>query len=334
MAGITLAKAMKVFNRELSCGADREELIDQITQAIEFLLLHGGGDILREWKVVVREGVFTLPRDLATPVKYKFSRLPNMGFGSFNSPYYSYSSNALKKCCSYNDWNVNFEVKAQSAATQYPMPSCGGRIMITTKNPEDVGKMVLVGGEYRGMPIAGLHNGHKTSGELLPIQHEDDAHKDLSAFTFDKITHITKDETCDWVKVSALSTDNSCGKGDGEWYHLSFIHPDETQPCYRQVEMYSCPTTCCDHEMMILGRVDPTITYLRDEDILPISSHLMLNYLAKRASYEESGDLAEVASYEQRIQRLIKKRVVYQQPPIKRMSFKTGGAGSDTLTDM
>lgn len=334
MAGITLAKAIRVFNRELDCGADREELIDQITKAIEFLLLHGGGEILREWKVIARDGRFTLPRDLGTPVKYKFCRLPNAGFGSFNSPYYSYSSNALKKCCDYKGWDVNFEVKANEVATQYPVPSCGARIVITTKNEEDVGKQVMVGGKYRGNPIAGMHNGYKTSGELLPIQHEDAPEKVFSSYVFDEITHITKDETCGWVKLSGLSTDTSCANSDNEWYHLGYMHPDEETACYREVEMFSCPQTCCDVEISILGRIDPTIRYIRDEDILPISSTLMLDYLAKRARYEESGDLAEVASYEQRIMALIRKRVVYQQPPVKRLSFSAKSAGSHNLTDI
>ena len=90
--GITLEKAIRAFSRESGDIEDRDLLIDRIVGGVEFVLLNGGGKILREWRVVARNGLFTFPRDLETPVKYKYGRLPNLGFGTVQSPYFSYSS--------------------------------------------------------------------------------------------------------------------------------------------------------------------------------------------------------------------------------------------------
>lgn len=328
MAGITLAKAKTVFTRELDCNIDSEELLDEITSAIEFMLYNGGGDILREWKVLAKDGRFTLPRDLGTPVKYKFARLPNLGSGTFHSPYYSYSSNAVKRCCGYTQWDEDVEAKANTTPVQFQPPKCGVRILATTKNKADVGKALIVGGTYRGKEVAGQHNGFKTAGEFIKIYHEDDPNKRVGVYPFDVITSVVKDETCDWVKLSAI------GIEDERIYHLSFYHPDEEIPAYKQVEMFTCPPSCGDTCMLILGRINPNLRYVRDEDILPISSLDMLKLLAKRARYDQSADLNEVAAYESRIKLQIRKEVAYQQEPNRRLDFNLGGAGGDTLTNI
>ncbi len=76
--GITLHEAISEFSRELGCSGefDRDYLLRQVRCAMEHLLVNGGGDILREWHIGVRSGRFTFPRDLETPIKYKFSKLP------------------------------------------------------------------------------------------------------------------------------------------------------------------------------------------------------------------------------------------------------------------
>jgi len=339
MSGITLGNAIKCFSAELGCGTDqdRESLIDEITQSLEFLLFNGGGDILREWKVVVRNGRFTFPRDLETPVKYKFGRLANAGFGSFHSSYVSYSSAGVRSCCDYYDWEHIFAVSANRVATQYHPPKCGLRMIATTRECEDVGKKLMVSGKLRNMQVAPLHNGYKTAGELLTIYKEDDPNKKYGAYEFDEITSIVKDPTCAYVMLSGIDK-------AGQFYFLSHYHPDETAPQYREGEFFACPRPYsgffgskglkeCDFELSILGRVNPGIRYIRDEDILPITSTQMLKLLAKRARYDESGDFNEVGVMENRIRALIKKIVAYQQAPIRQLSVNLAGSGG-SLTNL
>lgn len=339
MSGITLGKALEYFSSELGCGDgfDRDQLINIVVEAIEFLLLNGGGGILREWKVVVRNGRFTFPRDLETPVKYKFSRLPNAGFGSFHSPYVSYSSNGIQSCCDFYDWNHTFAVSANKVATTYHPPQCGLRLLATTREDLDVGKKLMAGGKLRGMDVAPMHNGYKTSGELLTIYKEDDNEKKYGAYKFDDITHVIKDLTCAYVMLSGLD-DN------GEFYFLSYYHPDETVPQYTEGELFACPSQysgmfngldfrTCDFHMHILGRINPSTRYIRDEDVLPIPSFQMLKLLAKRARYDESGDFNEVGIMEQRIRVLIKTTVAYQQAPIRQLSVNIAGSGG-SLTNL
>lgn len=329
-AGITLAKALQAFSRELGCGSsnDREALIDKIIESIEFLLFNGGGDILREWRVLVSNRRFTLPTDLDTPVKYKFGEAANSGFGTFHSSFLSYSSNGVRNCCDYYDWDGKFAISANKVATQFNPPLCGARLIATTTDYEDVGKKIMVAGKRKGMQVAPLHNGYKTSGELLTIQHIDDDHKMYSAWAVDEVTSVVKDETCSYVMLSGIDSSEN-------FYHLSHYHPDETVPQYTEAQVFSCPSCYanCDYYIHILGRVNPSIRYVRDEDILPIDSLQMLSLLAKRVRYDESGDFNEVGILEQRIKAAIKQTVAYQQASARQVSFNLRSGGA-TLTNM
>ena len=86
--------------------------------------------------------------------------------------------------------------------------------------------------------------------------------------------------------------------------------------------------------LQILGKVNPSICYSREEDILPIESLQMLKLLAKRARYDDSGDFDDVATIEGRIRSLAKKTVAYQQAPNRNLSYTLGGSGGDTLTNL
>lgn len=323
-AGITLASAIREFSAELGCGSDkdREDIIRFITKAIEYLLLNGGGDILREWKIPVRNGRFTLPRDVDTPVKYKFAETAAYGFGTFNSPYFSYSSNGIQNCCGYFDWdNYRIALSANRVATQFYPPNHGVRLVATTRDEETVGKKIMVAGKQRGMQVAPKHKGFKTSGELLTIYHEEDPNKKYGAWLFDEITSVVKDETCDYVMLSGIDNTDT-------FYHLAHYHPDETVPQYTEGHVFDCPcNNQCDYLISILGRVNPSIRYIRDEDILPIDSLEMLGYLAKRARYYENSDFNDVNFMEAQIAKLIKKTVAYQQAPARSLSMNPAASG-------
>lgn len=335
MAGITLAKAISAFARELGCGgsdSDRDSLLDEVTKGIEYLLLNGGGEILREWIVVVRNGRFTFPYNLETPVKYKFKRFPNAGYGVFNSAYLSFGSNGLQKGIDYYDWTTKFAVTANKVASTYQPPDQGVRLIATTKDPRDVGKQLMISGKQRGFDIAPITNGYKTAGMVLPIYLENDPEKTYSTYMVDEVTSVVKDETCSYVMLSGI--DNI-----GELYHISYYHPDETVPQYTEGELFMCPPWYaylftglnfrqCDFLLHILGRICPTTRYVRDEEIVPIDSFEMLDLLAKRARYKEAGDFEEMGVIEQMIQRLIKKYVAYQQPPGRQLSFNLKGSAA------
>lgn len=325
-ASITVAEAIAKFSRELGCGESedkRAEIIGAITEAQEFLQLNGGGDILREWRLPVRYGKSTLPRDLETPVKFKWGQTANSGFGIFNSPYTNYSSQGVQNCCGL-EWESQFNVHANHAAVQFQPPKCGVRLVATTRDKRDVGKAIFVAGNRNGLPIAPTHEHFKTGGEYLKVYLENDPNKKYSSYIFDEITGVVRDETCSYTMLSGID-------GNNQFYFLSHYHPDETNPRYTQIEFFNCPTCStpgydlCVH---ILGRSNPSIKYLRDEDILPFESYEMLKLLAKRARYEDSADYEKVAAMESRIRILIKKTVAYQQSPGRQLSVNLKASGN------
>lgn len=326
MAGITLARALKAFASEVGCGDsdDTDELIDSIQEGIEWMLFNGGGDILREWTVTASDGLFVLPRDLEVPIKFKYNKDFNAGYGTFHSAYFSYGSQSVSSCCDYLDWERNIQVNVSKIPIQYRPPKCGIRLVATTKNPLDVGKKVMINGKQRGFDIVSTHNGFKTSGELLTVYLESDPQKKYSAFNFDEITSIVKDNMCDYMMLSGIDTKE-------QFYHLAHIHPDDTIPLYTEVQVYGCSCfnaqSTSEYQLYILGRVNPSIRYIRDEDILPITSFEMLKLLAKRARYDSSGDFNEVNAMEQRLRVLIKKQVAYQQKANRQMSVNLAASG-------
>lgn len=322
MSSITLEKAISVFKREISDIDDREMLVDEITEGIEFVLLNGGGEILREWNIIARDGKFTFPRDLETPIKYKFSKSPNLGMGTFVSPFFNYSSNALQISDDYLDWDTRIEQKANRVFTQFDPPRCGVKVVLTSKDKRDWGKKVVVNGEFGGKAVAGIHNGFKTAGEVLTVYPEC-GEKKYSTFSFDKFTGVVKDKTCDWVMMSGIScVDNTT------MYFLGHFHPDDEFPVYRQGEILTPFTTGTERCLHILGRINPSLRYMRDEEVIPITSVQILKLLAKRLRYEEAGDQKIVAVYEQRIKIAIKRQIAYQQKASRSLSFGLAGSAA------
>lgn len=326
MKGITLARAIKAFASEVGCSDenDREKFLDAIQEGIEWTLLNGGGNLLREWTVTARNGLFVLPRDLETPIHFKFGKTAKSGFGTFRDGYFSYGSQSVSDCCGYFNWKTDMESRINPVVSQYRPPMCGVRLVLTTKNPLDVGKKVMVGGKQRGFDIVGLHNGFKTSGELLTVYAENSKKKKYSSFTFDELTHIVKDDMCDYIMLSGVDEDENI-------YHLGHYHPDDNVPSFNEVQVFNCERfgcqTGCDYDLQILGRVNPSLRYIRDEDVLPITSFEMLKLLAKRARYDDGGDFNEVGATEQRLRILIKKQVAYQQKANRQLSVDLRASG-------
>jgi hypothetical protein len=317
--GITLGKAIRAFQTELGCECededDRQDLLDKIHSGIEFMLINGGGRILREWDVTVNEGLFTLPKDLGTPVKFRFGNATNADFGVVSSAFHRYSSRSIKQISAdFNDWgNGSFAMDPNFTPVEF-QPPCPVRLVATTRNEKDVGKKLMVNGFHKGMRLAPTHMGHKTSGELLTIYHEEDTKKKYGAWLFDKIDGVVKDETCSYVMLSGIDTFAETRKKP--FYFLSHYHPDEEVPQYAQMRFVSnnlfngCRSFC----LKILGRVSENVRYVRDEDILPITSIQMLELLAKRGRYYSTSDFNEIGIVETLIINLIRKAVAYQQP--------------------
>lgn len=313
MDGITLAKAKTFFARELGECSNSTELLDTIAVAIEYCLLSGGGKILREWNLLVRDGLCTLPKDLQTPVKYKFA---NGSADAFRSAYYSYGSSAFNGCAGFNDFKAAFN--PNKTGTQYRIPRAGARLLFTTTDDRDVGKQVMVNGTQRGMQISPTHEGFKTSGELLTIYHKEDPDKKYSAYYFNEVTSIVKDPTCDYITLSGITA-------DGTFYHLSKYHPDEERVEYNEVTFFGAPQG--DMAVKVLGRIDPSVIYSRDEDILPLDSLELLKLLAKRAKYDQDGSFDKVQVMEQRIGSIINRTVRYQEAVIKQLNFSPNSGG-------
>lgn len=317
---ITLARAIKAFEAQLPHDACREDVLDAIQESLEWMLLSGGGKILREWEVIARNGVFTLPRDLETPVKYKFSQLAVDGSGIFHTAYYSYSSNSIQNTEGYLDWK--FGVKANPVATQFFPPICGCRILATTTNKADVGKKIEVTGSLNGFEHAPIHYGKKTAGEVLTIYAQDDPHKKYSSRVFDDISAVFKDRTDEYVMLSGIDSNK-------RQYFLSYYHPDEEIISYRQVSAtpnIQCVPNC-DCKIYILGRVNPTIRYTRCNDVLPITSPIMLKYLAEKFKHQEASNFNEVAALNAEIVDIIRKERKYQRPPGRGVAINLKGSG-------
>lgn len=324
MAGITLERALKEFGRQIGVQEGRECLIDDITTQLEFCLLNGGGEILQEWHLPIQKGTFTFPYDLEAPVKFRLSDRAGVGLGMFNSPFYSYSSGSLQNCCGFNTWdNYSCEVLANRTPTQHQPPECGGYIMATTTNPKDVGKQIEVGGSYNGFPLPTTYNGYKTAGMVLTIYHQEDPYKRYGNYLVDRVTSVTKELTCDYVTLSGIEVRT------GNPFFLSHYHPDETTPMYQQGCWRNCPScNNCDLTLHLLGRINPSIRYIRDEQILPVTSYEMLSLLAKRCRYDKAADFDKVAVQEARLAALIRRQVFYQQKTSQDISFNLKGTGA------
>lgn len=329
MAAITLSKAIQVFGKQVGFSEGRECLIDDITVQVEWCLLNAGGELWREWHLTVRNGLFSFPYDLETPLKYRWSNSPGVGVEVFNSPFYSYSSGSLQNCCGFSPFGpqTSCEVLANRTPVQFQPPVGGGFIMITTTNPLDIGKKIEVSGNQRGFAIAPIHFGVKTAGEVLTIYAQDDPNKKHSQFIFEEISAVTKDLTCDYTMLSGITT-------QGTPFFLSHYHPDETNPLYQQGCFRSCPCgTGCDAKVHMLGRINPSIRYIRDEEVLPITSFEMLELLAKRCRYDKSSDFDKVAVQEARLASLIRRQIFYQQKTGQDVSFDLKGSGA-TLSNV
>ena len=328
MAAITLCDALKVFQRRIGSAEGRESLIDDITAQIEFCLLNAGGEILRSWELTVRNGRFTFPYDLEAPLKYRWGDRPGLHTAVFNSPTYSYSSGSIQNCCGYSTWDkFSCEVLANRTPTQFQPPKCGGFILATTTNPLDVGKQIEVSGNSNGFALAPIHFGVKTAGEVLTIYHQDDPEKKHSSYMFDEVTAVSKDLTCDYVLLSGIT-------GNKAPFFLSHYHPDETNPMYQQGCFRSCPCgTSCDIQVHMLGRINPSIRYIRDQDIIPITSFEMLEMLAQRCRYDKASDFDKVAVMEARLASLIRRQIFYQQKTGQDVSFDLKGSGA-TLSNV
>ena len=324
--GITLGKAIQVFQGELGCtGLDgRENIIDAIQASLEFLLLSGGGELLREWIVTVRNGRFTLPLDLETPVKYKLAKNASCGYGVFHSEFYPYSSQSVECCNSYSDWGrLNVHIRANRTPVQFQPPPTGIRLVATTRDNRDIGKKLSVNGNRCQMQNLPVYFGMKVGGDILTIYAEDDPNKRYGSWIFDEITGVVKELTCSYVMLSGIDDQT------GQWYFLSHYTPDEEVPQYTECEIHSCDC-CegCDYKLHILGRTQTGIRYIRDEDILPISSIEILRLLAKRARYDEGGKMQEVSAMETRIIGTIKKQVAYQNSANRNLSFDFRASGA------
>lgn len=320
MDGITLAKAKTFFARELGDCLNPSELLDTIAVAIEYCLLSGGGKILREWNLLVRDGFCTLPKDLQTPVKYKFS---NGQADAFRSAYYSYSSSAFNGCIGFNDFKAAF--LPNKTGTQYRIPAGGVRILATTTDDRDVGpEKIMINGTQRGMQISPTHQGFKTSGELLSIYHKEDPNKNYSAYYFNDITSVVKDPTCEYITLSGIDK-------NGTFYHLSKYHPDEERVEYNEIQFFGAPAG--DMTVKVLGRIDPSVVYSRDEDILPLDSLELLKLLAKRAKYDQDGSFDKVQIMEQRIANIINRTVRYQEATLKTLDF-SGNSNGYSITNI
>lgn len=327
MAGITLAEALKAFGREVGVQEGRDCLIDDIRCQTEFMLYHGGGEFLREWCLLANSGKFTFPYDLEAPIKYQFGDKPGMGLGVWESPFYSYSTGALMNCCGFNTWNkITCQVLPNRTPTQYQPPRCCSYIMATTCDDRDVGKHIQVSGKFNGFELAPIHHGYKTAGEILPIYHRDDPDKKHSSYAYDEVTAVTKDLTCDYVTLSGFIKDTKVP------FFLSHYHPDEETPMYQQGLIRGCGMGC-DVPIRILGRINPSIRYIRDEQILPITSYDMLSVLAKRCRYDKASDFENVVFMEQRLRAIIRTQVMYQQKSGQDVSFDLAGSGA-TLSNI
>lgn len=322
MESITFEKAKAVFEKEGVCN---DGDYTYISNAVEYLLTLGGGNIQREWEVVCRYGRFTLPPDLCTPVKYKLGTVLNSGFGSIHSAYFSYGSNSIQSrvLTSYNDWGINIELKPYTVATKFRPPACGLRLVLTTRNTSDVGEKVIVSGSHKGFEIISKHNGKTINGELLTIYHEEDPDKKYSAYIFDNITAVAKDKLCDWIMLSGLSTVS------GEPYFLSHYHPDETNPVYREAELYlnnNSPLYDRDFVVSIIGKIKTGFSFTRDEEVLPIDSGVLLTDLAKRAYYHSTNQFDALERMEARIENYIQKYVAYKVPYNEAMTMDVKSA--------
>ena len=161
--------------------------------------------------------------------------------GSFKNAFYTYTTKATDQCCrKYHDWAKDIVVLSEKSPLQQPMPLCGGYLAFTSRDKrllqEPAG--VIAQGVQNNIEIRSTHMGEKIAGEYLRIYHEDDPEKRHSAYKFDEVKHILKDDTLDYVTMWAVDE-------KGDYHFLANYLPDDECPQYTKcLFMNNC---CSDH---------------------------------------------------------------------------------------
>lgn len=259
-------------------------------------LMQGAYGNLREWEFCTQRGCFTLPPDLAVPLKVTIFGYPERVWSKWYN-YYDSAPRTLKGCKDAIMVAPGIIEESNDYFTVYDLPPCGARISAIPLGQEAPDANIIIQGvDRQGRQISVDRNGTMIGGEYLSIN------KDKPTFStqcFIKITGVQKTRTKNYVRLYWYVPETK------EQGLLAEYRPNDTNPVYRR---YRVPVLCDDKRELarvrVLGRVaDPD--YYHDNDVLPITNLDLLQKVAQTIQSETNKDFVSAGALEKISNKLI-----------------------------
>lgn len=268
-----------------------------VKQVLQYLLYSGTYGNLRKFCFNAREGCFTAPFELETPLKIKIEG--NVGtVWSKWMEFYNYGE--LDGCVPASD--ALYE-EPNLYPTVYELPSGGARVGALATACEDEGAYLIVQGlDPSGREVITNHEGTQVVGEYLRLR------KGILRYTqvqFGKITAIEKSKTNGYVQLFWVNSDASF-RG-----FLADYSPLEEKPMYRRFRITSA--NCgCSVKVSVLARIRLKENYA-DNDILPFDNVYALSIAGQAVQAQFNNDAATAQAKDQMMQDLIARESEYKR---------------------
>lgn len=287
----------------LSRYAGRSGLAETSDEAKNFTLevleeyLNSGGEKggVSKWLVKVSNGYFTMPADLAVPLKIR----AGCESGIVHSEWYEFYDFATKEECDCpSDVGLSFQVETNPFPTVFDIPPCGAHVVATMEIPcpltvkgDDV-PHVTIQGTSGGKDVWTVYKDRQIHGERIDLLSDKMVR---SATLFDRITQVTISKTTGRKSLWAQFP------GADNLQFLSYYDPNQTIGRFKRAKVSGLNG---QEVVTILGRVQVRENY-SDNDIVPVTNMSAIIRLAKSRQSEENNNLEAAAFSMQRAEKNI-----------------------------
>lgn len=283
--------------------AGRSGVCDDAQEAKTFALeileeyLNSGGEKggIHKWSVKVCNGCFTLPPDLAVPLKIK----AGCETGIVSSEWYEfYDFATMAECECSSDAGLSLQMEVNPFPTVFDIPSCGAHVVagmdldcpLTVKG-NDV-PHVTIQGVAEGKDVWTTYKGQQIHGERLDLL----SNKLVRSQTvFERLTQVTISKTIGkktlWAQLPGAET----------LMFLSEYAPSQTIGRFRRAKIAGLSG---QETVTILGRIQVKDNYA-DNDLVPVTNMSAVIRLAKSRQSEENSNYAGAAFSMQRAEKNI-----------------------------
>lgn len=292
---IRYGTAKEILKKYVGTGGQepRPEELDLFVQEVMQELLHSGAHgNERTFKFHAQNGIFTIPKELETPLKVKVNGV----VGSIWNQWFEYHSGI-----EFDKLDNAFMVLPDGYPTVYDLPDGGAYVGVIGTNCEDADAHVIIKGEDPlGNVVYTYQQGEHVVGEYLSIKK---GQRSISNVKFGKITEVYKTETSGYVQLIWISQDNYRGL-------LSDYEPFEQSPYYRRVKIHgTCPPIA---SVSVLGRIRLKEKYV-DDDLIPFSNIRLLSLMGQSIFSGNNNDLQTASAKESMIATKIENESEYKK---------------------